>query len=165
MYGFSGYVCIHNKVTNFSPYQASPNCSSMIGTNGNSGFMIKDKKKDMKKKTVTVTAVLLEKFQENVPKKSGRAVLQWEKKIKKLFVSRTDTHNDLDERIRWVFGVNKYTFLECIKGGNKLIISSNQHMDGLDAIHRRGSLYLCKEIDKVCINYFTIAKYMIVEWA
>ena len=132
----------------FSPNQAS--------LNGNSGSLTKDKKKDKKKKTITVTAVLLEKFQENVPKKnSGRLLLQQENKIKKLFVSRSDTHHDLDKKIRWVFGVDDYTFLEYIKGGNKLIVSSNQKMDGVDAIQRRGSLYLCKSNDKVCINYFT----------
>ena len=164
-----GYIC---KVTKFSPYQASPSHSNMIRTNENSGSLTKNKKKDTKKKTVTVTAVLLDIFQENVPRNSSRALLQQKNKIKKLFVSRSDTHNDLDKRIRWVFGIDDYTFLECIKGGNKLIISSNQCMDGLDAIHRRGSLYLCKRIDKVCINYFvllaklnliTIAKYMIAE--
>lgn len=147
------YVCIHSKVTKFSLYQASPSDSNMIRTNRNPGSLTKDKKKDKKKKTVTVTAILLENFQEDVPKKSSRILLEQENKIKKLFVSRSDTHNDLDERIRWVFGVDDYTFLECIKGGNKLIISSNQHMDGLDAIHRRGALYLCKGSDKVCINY------------
>ena len=114
----------------------------MIRSKGSFGSLTKDKKKDMKKKCVTVTVVLLDKFQENVPKKSNRALLEQKNKIKKLFVSRSDTHDNLDERIRWVFGVNEYTFLECIKGGNKLIVSSNQHMDGLDAIQRRGSLYL-----------------------
>ena len=147
-----GYIC---KVTKFSPYQASPSHSNEIRTNGNSKSLTKDKKKDTKKKTVTVTAVLLDKFQENVPRKSSRE-LQQKNKIKKLFVSMFDTYNDLDERIRWVFGIDDYTFLECIKGGNKLIISSNQCMDGLDAIHRRGSLYLCKGIDRVCINYFVL---------
>ena len=64
-------------------------------------------------------------------------------------MSRSDTHKDLDERISWVFGIKKYKFLECVKGGNQLIISSNQHMDGIDAINRRGCLYLCKDTGKV----------------
>ena len=79
--------------------------------------------------------------------------LQQQQKIKRLYVSRSDTYNDLHEKISWVFGVKKYTFLECVKGGNHLAISSNQHMNGLDAISRRGCLYLCKDTDKVSIKF------------
>ena len=102
------------------------------------------------KRVTTVTVVLLDKFQKNVPRECARTSLQQQQKIKKLFVSRSDTHADLDEN--WIFGIKDYTFLECIKGGNQLAISSNQHMDGKDAINRRGCLYLCKDRDKVKVK-------------
>ena len=55
----------------------------------------------------------------------------------------------MDQRICAAFGITKYLFLECVKGGNKLAISSNQRMDGHDLIVRRGCLYLCKDVDKI----------------
>ena len=108
--------------------------------------------KNKKKRVVSVKAILLEKFQKNVPKKSSREFLQQQQRMKRLFVSRSDTHKHLDEKISWVFGVKEYKFLECIKNGNQLVISSNQHMDGVDAINRRGCLYLCEDTGKVRIN-------------
>ena len=99
--------------------------------------------------------MLLERFQEDVPKRAIRRKLEEEKKVKKLFVSRADTHEDLDKRICWIFGIRNYTFLECINGGNKLVVSSNQQMDGQDAIQRRGCLYICKSAAKVATIYYT----------
>ena len=67
-------------------------------------------------------------------------------KFKRLFVSKCDNHEAVDTKIRNVFGIEQYLFLECIKGGNKLIVSSNQQMTGNDVIVRRGCLYLSKVI-------------------
>ena len=118
--------------------------------------MSRNSTKNKKKRGVSVTAILLEKFQKNVPKKCSREFLRQQQRVKRLFVFRSDTHKDLDEKISWVFGVKEYKFLECIKNGNQLVISSNQHMDGLDAINRRGCLYLCKDTSKVRINITTL---------
>ena len=52
----------------------------------------------------------------------------------------------MDTKIRAAYGVEKYFFLECIKGGNKLVLSSNQKMNGSDIIVRRGCLYLSKVV-------------------
>ena len=108
------------------------------------------------RKKVTVTVMLLERFQESVPKAAARRKLEEEKKVKKLFVSRTDSYEDLDKCICWVFGIHDYTFLECINNGHKLVVSSNQQMDGQDAIQRRGCLYICKSAAKVAIKYRVI---------
>jgi len=53
------------------------------------------------------------------------------------------------KKIQFAFGTNDYTYLECIKGGNKLMISSNQSIDGKDVIERRACLYLVRNTPKV----------------
>lgn len=111
----------------------------------------KETSKRKGRKKVTVTVMLLERFQEDVPKGVTRRKLEEEKKQMKLFVSRSDSYEDLDKRICWVFGIHDYTFLECVNNGNKLIVSSNQQMDGQDAIQRRGCLYICKSAAKAYI--------------
>ena len=98
---------------------------------------------------VTVTALLLDRYQNKVPKGASRTLLEQKKKFKKLYVTKCDTHEEIDKKIRGAFGIAKYNFLECVQGGNKLAVSSNQKMDGKDLIVRRGCLYLCKEVDKV----------------
>ena len=100
-----------------------------------------------KKPRVTVTAVLLDKFQDNVPKGKTRKMLEVSGRFRRLFVSRCDDHGAVDTKIRNLFGVEQYLFLECVKGGNKLIVSSNQQMNGSEVIVRRGCLYLCKVIN------------------
>ena len=57
------------------------------------------------RKKITVTVMLLERFQEDVPKRAIRRKLE-EEKVKKLFVSRADTHEDLDKCICWIFGIH-----------------------------------------------------------
>ena len=99
---------------------------------------------------VSVTVFLLDKFQEDIPKKGKRKLLEAdEKKMRKIFVTRTDTPSELRMKISWVFGTNDYKYLECVSSGNKLILSSNQHMNGRDAIERRGALYLCRSTMEV----------------
>ena len=98
---------------------------------------------------MTVTALLLDRYQSNVPKGALRTLLEKEKKFKKLYVSKCDTYEEVDKKIRGAFRITKYNFLECVQGGNKLAVSSNQKMDGQDLIIRRGCLYLCKDVNKV----------------
>jgi len=93
---------------------------------------------------------LPDKFQEDVPKSKKRKALEADKKkMRKIFVTRTDTPSALRMKISWVFGTNDYKYLECVSSGNKLILSSNQHMNGRDAIDRRGALYLCRSTMEV----------------
>ena len=64
--------------------------------------------------TVTVTALLLDKFQDNVPKGASRKLLEQEKGLKRLFVSKCDTYEEIDQRISGAFVITEYKFLECI---------------------------------------------------
>ena len=107
----------------------------------------KGKTKKKRKHTVTVTALLLDQFQDNAPKGASRKFLEQEKRFLKIFVSKYHTFEEVDQRICGAFGITKYKFLECVKGGNKLALSSNQKMDGKDLIVRHGYLYLCKDVD------------------
>ena len=101
---------------------------------------------------VSLTVFLRDKFQEGVPKKGKRKLLEADgKKMRKMFVTQTDTPSKLRMKISWVFGTNDYKYLECVSSGNKLILSSNQHMNGRDAIERRGALYLCRSTMEVHI--------------
>jgi len=63
---------------------------------------------------------------------------------KKIYASRIDSSQQINKKIQFAFGTNDYTYLECINGGHKLLISSNQSMDGRDVIERCGCLYLFK---------------------
>ena len=89
---------------------------------------------------------MLDKYQYDVPKSDDRKRLEYEKKVKKTFVTRHDTPSELRTKISWIFGTTNFQYLECVCSGNKLILSSNQKMNGQDAIHRRGCLYMCKKV-------------------
>ena len=108
-----------------------------------------NKKGKTSRKSVSVYTMMLDKFQNDVPKGAARQKLEQEGKTKRMFASRTSSPQQVNEKIGVAFGTNDYTFLECIKGGNKLIISSNQAMDGRDVIERRGCLYLFRNTPKV----------------
>ena len=94
--------------------------------------------------SIPITAVLLDKFQENVPRGEARTLLKQNGYFKRLYAHKDQDHRAVDSTIRTAFNVDSYLFLECIRGGNKLIRSSNQRMNGTDVIVRRGCLYLCK---------------------
>jgi len=81
-----------------------------------------------------------------VPKGRERISLEAGGKLKRLYVNKDASHNDVKEKICTAYNIRSFTYLECVKGGNKLIVSSNQLMDGNEAIVRRGCLYLCKEV-------------------
>jgi len=49
------------------------------------------------------------------------------------------------EKIAGAFHAENYLYLECIKGGNKLIISTNQQMDGRDDV----GVFTCVKYFKV----------------
>jgi len=93
--------------------------------------------------------MMLEKFQGDVPKGEPRKKLTDTGKEKRIYVSRGDDHQSVKEKITGAFHTENYLYLECIKGGNKLIINTNQQMDGREVIERRGCLYLCKSTSKV----------------
>lgn len=100
---------------------------------------------------VSVKVFMLDKFQKDVPKRDKRKALEADKrKMRKIFVTRNDTPSELKMKISWVFGTNDYKYLECVSSGNKLILSSNQQMNGRDAIERRGAMYLCRSTMEVC---------------
>jgi len=67
-------------------------------------------------------------------------------KQKRIYVTKSTSHAEVDRKIQAAFGISQYKFLECTHGGNRLKYSSNQQMDGSDAIMRRGCLYLCNEV-------------------
>jgi len=92
---------------------------------------------------------MLDKFQPDTPRGDARAQMISSGKAKRIQASRTHTSSEISEKISVAFGTKDFTFLECVRGGNKLIISSNQAMDGRDAIERRGSLYLFRNTNKV----------------
>ena len=95
---------------------------------------------------VSVKVIMLDKYQHDVPRSDDRKRLEYQKKVKKIFVTRNDTPSELRTKISWIFGTSSYQYLECVCSGNKLILSSNQNMNGQDAIHRRGYLYMCKKV-------------------
>ena len=110
----------------------------------------KGKGKAKSKRKVGVTVVLLDKMQTDVPKNKERIELERAKKICKIFVARCDSQAEIRTKICSVFNISDYTVLECIRAGSKLITSSNQQLNGVDTIDRRGCLYLCKKAAKVC---------------
>ena len=56
-------------------------------------------------------------------------------------MARSDSKNDVKQKICSIFNVKDYTILQCIGAGSRSIVSSTQELTGLDAIQRRGSLY------------------------
>ena len=102
------------------------------------------------KRKVAVTLVLLDVLQDDIPKNSTRIELQQANRIRKIFVTRYDSRTEVKRKICSLFNVKEYTVLDCICAGSKLIVGSNQELNGADAIDRRGCLYLCKSIAKVC---------------
>ena len=90
--------------------------------------------------------------------------------FKRLYITKCDTYDEVHLRICGAYNIANYTFLECIKGGNKLAVSSNQKMNGQDLIVRRGWLYLCKDVDKVCtfvtdlVNIYRDCMYLFVKY-
>ena len=127
-------------------------------------------KKKRKRRTVTVTALLLDRFQNDTPKGASRKILGQEGMFKRLYITKCDTYDEVHLRICGAYNIANYTFLECIKGGNKLAVSSNQKMNGQDLIVRRGWLYLCKDVDKVCtfvtdlVNIYRDCMYLFVKY-
>jgi len=87
--------------------------------------------------------------------------MQNEGRFKQLSVLKSDSYAQVNMKICGTYKISnlKYKFLECIKGGNKLVISSNQALNGSEVILRRRCLYLCKEVcmyihwcDKILVN-------------
>ena len=68
-------------------------------------------------------------------------------KLKRIKVRRNDTPATVRTKILGAYTVVKfdYHYLECFCYGSKLILSSNQVMNGKDAVDRRGCLYICKK--------------------
>ena len=87
------------------------------------------------KRKVSVTVVFLERYQENIPRGDCRKKLENERKIKKIFVTRSDSPKEVKAKISWAFRTTEiFTYLECVSSGTKLILSSNQQMNGKDAM-------------------------------
>ena len=112
--------------------------------------MGRSQKKSLRK--VSVTVVLLERYQKNVPRNADKKMLQDEGKYKKVFFTRADSPKEVKAKISWAFktadlAADTFSYLECTSSGSKLILSSNQLMNGNDAIERRGCLYICKTRD------------------
>ena len=130
----------------------------------------KGKAKKKRKRTVTVTALLLDRFQNDTPKGASRKILEQEGRFKRLYITKYDTYDEVHLRVCGAYKITNYAFLECIKGGNKLAVSSNQKMNGQDLIVRRGCLYLCKDVDKVCtfvtdlVNIYRDCMYLFVKY-
>ena len=57
---------------------------------------------------VSVKVVMLDKYQYDVPKSDDRKRLEYQKKVKKNFVSRNDTPSELRTKISWIFGTINY---------------------------------------------------------
>jgi len=74
--------------------------------------------------------------------------MEREGRFRRLSILKSDSYAQVNMKIYEAYRISnlKYKFLECIKGGNKLVISSNQAMNGSEAILRRRCLYLCKEV-------------------
>jgi len=94
----------------------------------------------------------LDGYQENVPKGPLREELELNGKLKRISVTKETSPPQVKEKICSAYKIEDYTYLECIRGGNKLIRSSNQLMNGKEAIVRRGCLYLCKEVSILHIH-------------
>ena len=84
---------------------------------------------------------MLDAVQEKVPKGDSKKELEWANKILSIFMARSDSKNDVEQKICSIFNVKDYTVLQCIGAGSRPIVSSNQELTGLDPIQRRGSLY------------------------
>jgi len=68
------------------------------------------------KKRVCINVMMLEKFQNDVPKREARKPLKHNGKEKRIFASRGDSHQHIKEKINWAFHTDSYLYLECIKG-------------------------------------------------
>ena len=99
---------------------------------------------------------MLDAVQEKVPKGDSKKELEQTNRKLNIFMARSDSKNDVKQKICSVFNVKDYIVLECIRAGSRLIVSSNQELNGLDAIQRRGSLYLAKVC--MCIYLSLIVK-------
>lgn len=87
---------------------------------------------------------MLDVVQERVPKGNSKAELEQANKIRNIFITRSNSKSEVKQKICSMFDVRDYTVLECVHAGSRLIVSCNQELNGLDAIQRRGCLYLAK---------------------
>ena len=91
----------------------------------------------------------MDKYQENVPRGTAREEIEYDGKFKRINATNETSPAQVRERICNSYKIDQFKYLECIRSGNKLIVSSNQKMNGKDAILRRGCLYLCKEVSSM----------------
>ena len=94
--------------------------------------------------------VMLDAIQEKVPKGDSKRELEKANRIRNIFMARSNSKSEVKGKICSVFDVKEFTMLGCIHAGSRLIVSSNQELNGLDAIQRRGCLYL-SHVVKYCI--------------
>jgi len=56
-----------------------------------------------------------------MPKGRERVSLEAGRKLKRLYVNKDASHSDVKEKICTACNIHSFMYLECVKGGNKLI--------------------------------------------
>ena len=102
-----------------------------------------------KSKPSNVDVVLLQKYQEDVPKGAARNKLKKCGRIQQIKLTRAMTATDVEKIIKRAFkhlGLKKFMSLGVDTTGHYLSRSTGE-LDGQQAISRRGALYLCEVLN------------------
>ena len=114
-------------------------------------------KKHKKPKESSVTVILLKKFQPILPKGKERRELSAEGRIQTISVHRKMTAQEVGSIVQGAFKsmlkLKPFTVLET-KGGSKLVRASYQRISGVEAVDRRGALYLMEGRESKEVNTF-----------
>ena len=108
---------------------------------------------------------MLKKFSSCVPKGKLRQQLAAEERILNMKFHREMTADEVKSKILGSFQVSKYTLLECDNTGHNLVLCSDQDIDGVSVVQRRGCLYLCEvfQVGILCfLDFSRIHSYMYV---
>ena len=79
-----------------------------------------------------------------MPKGKLRQQLAAQGRILNIKFFRDMTADEIKSKITGAFQVSKYTVLESDSSGHNLVRCSDQRIDGVAVVQRRGCLYLCE---------------------